>query len=60
MLSRVEMVSFSVIVPFSIRVCAFPNHTSVPWDRPETVSYTHLDVYKRQRSGSVHLPTFML
>ena len=30
MLSRVEMVSFSVIVPFSIRVCAFPNHTSVP------------------------------
>ena len=27
----VEIVAF----PSSIRVCAFPNHTSVPWDRPE-------------------------
>ena len=34
-LSRVEIVSFRVIVPFSMSVWALPSHTSVPWDKPE-------------------------
>ena len=35
MSSRVQIAVEMVALPSSIRVCAFPSHTSVPWDRPE-------------------------
>ena len=38
MLSRVPMTSEMVQVPFLMRSCAFPSHTSVPWDKPEICS----------------------